>query len=152
MKFIFTLLLYVNVFAAGCHSMKKSTADHPVNQGIKGFVTQVEGNRMPAPGEPATQGQALKTALYIYEKTHMGQVDRIGTSSFYTAIHTKKIAEVVSDASGAFAVSLPAGDYSVFALVNGKYYANSFDSRNFINPVTVFKDQVTELRITVSSG
>jgi len=106
---------------------------------------------MPAPDEPATQPRALKTTLYIYEKTNTAQVDRIGTSAFYTAIHSKKIAEVQSNDSGAFSVSLPAGDYSVFALVDGKYYANSFDSRNFIVPVTVTEGHLSELKISVSS-
>src|SRR4029453_18492619 len=110
--------LYVFLFAAGCHNMKKVAAENSVTQGIKGQVSEIRGNAMPSPDEPPSQPRALKTTLYIYEKTHTGQVDRIGTSAFYSAIHSKKITEVQSDDKGAFAVSLPAGDYSVFALVD----------------------------------
>ena len=136
--------------SSGCRSAKKLSSEGIVSQGIKGQVTQVSGNRMPDPDEPATQPQALKTTIYIYEGTNISQVERVGTSPFYSAIKTPLVKEIESDSTGHFAVTLDPGNYSLFTKVDGKFYANSFDSRNNIAMVTVEKDKVSQFNISVS--
>ncbi len=66
--------------------------------GIKGNIYRVQGNQMPAPGEPSTLPQPFQTTLYIYELTNASlSVRTLPSPPFYTAINTKLIKEVRSD-------------------------------------------------------
>ena len=155
MKPIFALL-YVFALTVSCQNMKKISADAPVTQGITGFVNEIRGNQMPSPDQPASTagstGKGLKTTVYIYEMTRIDQVVQMGTSSFYSDIHSKRIGSVETDTAGRFSISLPPGEYSVFVQVNGKYYANSFDSRNYISTVSVSENKVSEMKISVTAS
>ena len=71
--------------------MKKLAVEDSVKQGIKGQISEIAGNQMPSPDEPASQPRPLKTTLYIYEKTNTAQVDRIGTSASTPLCIPKKL-------------------------------------------------------------
>ena len=129
--------------------MQQSTL---ITQGIAGLVLEETGNSMPMKGAPPVTPKGLKTTVYVYEPTNISQVSRIGTAPEYTLINTKMVASVESDSTGAFAISLPVGTYSLFVKYKGRYYANMFDSQNNINLITVVADQRTEATITVNSG
>ncbi len=59
-------------------------------QGISGFVYLESGNRMPMKGAEPQGAKGLSRTIYIYEATNLDQVSRVGTSAFYTSIHTKR--------------------------------------------------------------
>lgn len=121
-------------------------------EGLKGNIYRVQGNQMPAPGEPSTMPQPFKTTLYIYELTNTSQVKRAAHASFYTAINTRLVKEVKSDKKGAFKVKLPPGQYSLFVKKDDLFYANLFDDKNNIAPVTVIKGKYTIVEVKADYG
>jgi hypothetical protein len=116
-------------------------------EGIKGKIYRVQGNQMPSPDEPPPAPQPLKTTLYIYELTNISQVKKAREGSFYTTINTKLIKEVQSDKKGAFKIKLPPGQYSLFIKKDSLFYANLFDDKNNIAPVTVEKGKYTTVDV-----
>ncbi len=116
--------------------------------GIKGVIWLVKGNQMPSPGQPPVPREPLQTTLYIYELTNINQVTRAEAHApFYTAINTKLVKEIVSDSKGEFKVKLPPGQYSLFIKKEDRFYANLFDEKNNIAPVTVAKGKYTEVEV-----
>ncbi len=150
MKVFFTLL-GIYFLQTSCVSTQKASDAVTIDQGIRGKVVEKTGNQMPSPDAPESDGRALKTTVYVYESTNISQVDRVGTSSFYTAIHTKLVKTVESDEQGRFVLELPAGNYSLFTRIKDRFYANSFDARNNIAPVSVMEGKVSEVNITISA-
>lgn len=122
-----------------------------VEQGLSGYIKEVVGNQMPSPDIQPQEPKGVQTTLYIYELTNINQVVRIGNAPFYSAIHTKMIKSVVSDSLGYFITPLPTGTYSLFTKVDGKFYANSFDSQNNIVPATVEENKVTKVNFVISA-
>jgi hypothetical protein len=102
---------------------------------------------MPSPDLPPPAPQPLKTTLYIYELTNMNQVKKSEQSSFYSNINTRLIKEVQSDKKGFFKIKLPPGQYSLFIKKDSLFYANLFDDRNNIAPVTVEKGKYTTVEV-----
>ena len=141
MKYLFALLLPLALI-----SCKAMDADN-IEQGIKGQVRWFEGNLMPSPGVAAPEGKPVKRTVLIYEVTNMD--DLTGEGSVYTAVGTKKVAEVETDKEGNFAIALDAGKYSLFTKEEGGYFANSFDGANNINVVTVEEGKVTTRNIKI---
>ena len=121
-------------------------------EGLKGNIYRVQGNQMPAPGEPSTRPQPFQTTLYIYELTNASQVKNAKEASFYTAINTKLVKEVRSDKKGAFKVKLPPGQYSLFVKKDDLFYANIYDEKNNIAPVTVAKGKYSIIEVKADYG
>ena len=133
-----------------CHSAKENTHSINLEQGIKGVVREEVGNQMPSPDVKPPEPKPLKTTVYVYELTNMSQViNEKRNAPFYTSILTKEVAKVDSDAEGKFVLSLPAGRYSLFTKVDGRFYAGNFDEKMNIQPVTVEENKVTETKITI---
>lgn len=147
-KNLFSLILFTAVIAA-CSSTKHSNISM-IKQGITGFVYEVKGNQMPMIGEELPKPKGVATTVFIYEATNINQVQRVGVSTFYTAIYTKQIASVQSDSIGHFSIELPVGNYSLFVKIGEKYYANRFNEKNDINLYKVEEDKVTDGRITIN--
>jgi len=125
-------------------------ATQAVHEGIKGWVYQESGNRMPRPGTEPQKANGLSTTIYVYELTNLGQTSRVGVTPFYTAIHTKSIATAHSDSTGAFTIRLAPGRYSLFVKLEGRFFAGTFDSDNNIAPVTVEKGKFSPVKIMVN--
>lgn len=121
-------------------------------EGLKGHIYRVQGNQMPAPGEPSTRPQPFQTTLYIYELTNASQVKNAKEASFYTAINTKLVKEVRPDKKGAFKVKLPPGQYSLFVKKDDLFYANIYDEKNNISPVTVIKGKYSIIEVKADYG
>lgn len=116
--------------------------------GIKGMIYLVKGNQMPSPDQMLPPKKPLKTTLYIYELTNISQVTRAEAyAPFYTAISTKLIKQIDSDEKGEFKVKLPPGQYSLFIKKDDRFYANLFDEKNNIAPVTVAKGKFTNVEV-----
>lgn len=140
---------FLTIFA--CKSAKKSQTGK-ISQGIAGYITELKGNQMPMKGAPENKPRPVSVTLLVYEPTNLSQVQRVETSALYTSINTRKVASVLSDSTGAFSVALPPGTYSLFVQQGKFFFANSFDSQNNIQLVTVEANKVTPFNITINSG
>jgi len=118
--------------------------------GIKGHLYLERGNRMPSPDDPIIPPKGIKTTLYIYELTNLGQVSRDGVSAFYRSISTSFIKQVESAEDGSFQTPLQPGKYSLFVKKGDLFYSNVFDGDNNIHPVEVKKGAVTEVNFKVN--
>lgn len=143
------LMLGSLLMANGCQ-------EKDVKQGIAGRVLWVEGNQMPviidedkpekARQRPEPKGIARE--VYVYELTSPEQASNNGV--FYSNIQTRLVEKVKANDEGYFAVSLPAGSYSVFVKEQQGLFASQFGGQGHINPVEVKKDQVTPLQLEVN--
>jgi hypothetical protein len=150
MKHILFFLFSFAIAAFACSSAKKAQSP-TIKQGITGIITEASGNQMPMKGAPPSVPGGVLTNVLIYEPTNTSQVTRIGTSPLYTAIHTKLVASVMTDSTGAFTVALPIGSYSLFIERGKQFYSNLFDTENNIALFTVEKNKLTSANLTISS-
>jgi hypothetical protein len=118
-------------------------------QGIEGYVFRIKGNRMPSPDIKLPPPQPYQTTVYIYELTNIKQVDRQGTSTFYSSVKTKLVKKIQSDKSGYFKVILPAGHYSLFTKKDTLFYSNWFDKDNNIAPVEVLPGKMSKVEVRI---
>ena len=149
MRVILTIVCLSLTFLS-CSNSKKLTGTNKTQQGITGFVKEITGNRMPGPGRELPPPTGIRTTIYVYEITNISQVKQEGTSSFYLSIGTKLVTTVESDEKGQFTAKLPPGNYSLFTKVDGRFYANSFDTNNNIAPALVEENKFTEVEIMIS--
>jgi hypothetical protein len=121
-------------------------------QGIKGTVFTAVGNRMPAPGiKRSIPKDGVRAIVCVFERTNISQVERVGTSPYYKAIHTRMIQQADTDDKGHFLIPLPAGHYSVFTKKGDLFYAGRMDEKNNIAPVEVLPGVWTEVQCWVES-
>jgi hypothetical protein len=121
----------------------------PIEQGISGQVLWVSGNQMPSPDAPPSKGRGVERTVYIYERTNGTQATTTD-GVFHTNIQTNLVTQVVTDATGNFAVSLKPGIYSLFTREEKGLYANLFDGDNNIYPVEVHEGQVTNVEFLIN--
>jgi hypothetical protein len=121
-----------------------------IKQGIQGRILWEAGNQMPSPDAPQSSGKrGVERTVYIYELTNSSQTTS-KDGLFHTAIQTKLVTQVETDANGNFAVSLKPGRYSLFTKEESGLFANLFDGDMNIFPVEVKADAVTEVEFVVN--
>lgn len=138
---IISLFLFVSCDTESeVESVRYTDSDPPRNsqsvtikQGVWGDVWFWSGNFMP-PGRGEIC-QVIRKVL-VYELTTKEEVDKVGYTPFYTAIHTKLIASVNSDVTGFFELKLEPGTYSLFVEEDDNYYSNLYNSQG-IFPVVI---------------
>lgn len=141
------LLLCVGL-AIGCKSPKEKT------QGIHGHIYWVEGNLMPQASEEGTAlteqqlRQGIQRTVKVHSRTHIDQLS-IG-DYLIGSIQTPEIATFESDPDGSYRIELPIGKYSLFTLEKEGYFANIFDSENYINPVEVKAGEWSKFDIIIN--
>jgi len=131
-----------------CTNQKRENME--LKQGIRGFVRELQGNQMPGPGREPSAPRGVATTLYVYGEARLDQATPDGQPPFYRKIATPLVDSVRTDTSGYFQVALPPGRYSLFARVDGRLYANSFDTANRIFPVQVKENEVLELQFLIT--
>lgn len=117
-----------------------------INQGLWGDVWFWKGNFMPMSRGEICQ---VKRTIYIFELTTRSDVEAVGYSPFYTAIHTNLITTTRSDSIGFFQVELEPGSYSLFVMEDTCYYSNLFDGYSAIFPVKIESGKVAEVRFDI---
>lgn len=90
----------------------------------------------------------LQRTVRIHELTHINQA-RLGDGLFGD-IETALVAEIETDESGNFSVSLPPGKYSIFTVEEDGYFANIFDLDSYINPFEVREGEWTQANILIN--
>ena len=135
--------------AFSCALLVYSAEGQNKKTGIEGYIFRISGNRMPSPDVKPSTPKGIKAVLYIYELTSFSQVTKSGESGFYSAIRTKLVQSVESDASGYFFITLPPGEYSLFTKKDALFYANNFDGNNHIAPVKVADHKVSQVNVNI---
>ena len=116
-------------------------------QGLQGQVFWVSGNQMPGPDAVLSPNQGAVRDVLIYEITNVTDATQIGP--FFRDIKTRLVATTTSKSDGTFKIKLPPGNYSVFTREKSGFYANLFDGKGYINPVTIKNGQYAWKTITI---
>ena len=116
-------------------------------QGLQGQVFWVSGNQMPGPDVVLSPNQGAVREILIYELTNTSDATMVGP--FFRDIKTKLVATAQSKPDGTFKVKLPVGTFSVFTREKNGLYANLFDGKGNINPVTIKDGQYAWRTITI---
>jgi hypothetical protein len=107
---------------------------------------------MPAPNrKPSNPENGIRATIYVYELTNISQVDRVGETPYYQAIHTRLVRQADTDDKGHFKVSLPAGHYSIFTKKDTLFYASRRDENNNLAPTEVLPGKMTKIDCSVES-
>jgi len=146
LKLLYIWLLSTTTGCAG-HIARSSGG-----QGIEGTVFSVGGNLMPAPNrKPSIPKEGVRATVCIYELTNISQVDKVGETPYYRAIHTRLIRQVDTDDKGRFKVLLPAGHYSLFTKKGDLFYASRRNEKNDLAPAEVLPGKMTKTDCSVES-
>lgn len=129
------------IVLGNCQVSQKSA-----NQGISGTILEVTGNQMPPISE--NDGAAVQRTVRVYAPTKIS--DATGHPPLFSEIQTTFIVETNSDKEGHFKLQLPPGKYSVFVMAEEQFYANNFNSDNFINLITVKPNEWTAIKLLIN--
>jgi len=147
-RYLFTAAAALSVLAGrGAVPVRQDS----LPQGIEGTVYRVGGNHMPDPHHPAGPPAGVRSTVYIFELTNIGQVIRQGSSPYYTSIGTRFVKQTETDDRGHFRVGLPPGNYSLFTKKGNLFYASRMDDKNNIAPVKVLPGKMTPVECRVES-
>jgi hypothetical protein len=102
---------------------------------------------MPGPEAVLSPNQGAIREVLIYELANTTDATQVGP--FFRDIKTRLVATTQSKPDGTFKVKLPVGTYSVFTKERNGLYANLFDGKGFINPVTIKAGQYAWKTITI---
>lgn len=146
---VLTLFLGLSLIACA-QKNHPSKATKSVLQGICGTVLVKRGNHMPGPGAPKSTGSPAEREVLIFPLLNMNQVEA-GDNGFINSVgEVKPIKTVKSGKDGTFCVNLSVGRYSVVVREPKGLYANLFDTKNNIFPVTVEKGKSTQIKIEIT--
>jgi hypothetical protein len=116
-------------------------------QGVSGMVTRLQGNQMPMVNRNnfRTAPSPVSTQVWIFS----GRISSKGTHWPVSEAqnHPNLVSRVQSDNQGKFFVSLPPGEYTLFARDGDNLYLNSFMGDGSYESVQVKEGQITEIRL-----
>ncbi len=141
-----TTFLYLNLIfsATACQvSWSQQTGD----QGVYGKIFWLEGNQMPGPGRPPSQGEPVVRTIWVYPLLKAGELDRM--EALFSKPDLEAIASTKSNDQGEFKLALPVGNYSILIQEEEGYFAGLFDGDNHVNPVTVESQKYSEFNIKI---
>lgn len=129
------------------NALKVTVAD-----GIWGTVASMEGNFMPMVPPVSGRGTTcpVKRTVRIYAYTTLADATRSANSVvFFDSFSTPLIKEVITDENGFFQAQLPAGNYTIVTIEDGKLYAGGSDGSGGLNPLT-YSGGLQKVNITLT--
>lgn len=120
-------------------------------QGVSGLVLRLQGNQMPTVGgNRLSEPEPVSTDIWVFS----GRIQSKGPRwSIAEAIkHSKLVTRVHSNQQGQFFVSLPPGEYTLFAEYGSNLYLNSFSGDGSYTSVQVTQGKVTKTRLVNTEG
>ena len=110
-----------------------------ITNGVWGTVSSVEGDCMPTiPAcNSCCRNCPVQRTVKIYRYTTLiDAVTRDPYMVFFDTFNTQLVAQVDTDENGFFQAEVPAGNYSIVVVENGKLYANTKDGQGGLSPFT----------------
>jgi hypothetical protein len=132
-------------------SSQDTSSQSADNQGIQGTVQRLSGDFMPRIGEPGIGDRSLQRRIEPVQTTvwiFSGRIPSQGSPRWSVSEarqHPALLQQVETDANGQFAVSLPPGEYTVFAQYEDELYLNGFLGDGSYATVQVEPGQTIEL-------
>ncbi len=106
---------------------------------------------MPGPGRPQSVGQPVVREVVVLPLLTLNQVVSDETGFVTDLKGVQPLQTVRSGADGKFCFdALPDGQYSVMVREDKGLYANSYNTQNHINPITVEKGRAATIAIQIT--
>ncbi len=120
-------------------------------QSICGMIVEKRGNQMPGPGRTPSKGQPIAREVAVFPLLAVNQVtsDEAGFITDLKGVQPLQSSQSAKDGTFCFS-QLPVGRYSVLVHESKGWYANSFDTQNHLNPVTVTSSQTATMIIQIT--
>jgi|SRR5919199_4548718 hypothetical protein len=121
-------------------------------QGVSGLVTRLQGNQMPMIDKNRARAapSPVSTQVWIFSGRIPGKGTHWAVSEAQK--HPNIVSRVQSDAQGKFFVSLPPGEYTLFAQYGDNLYLNSFLGDGSYQSLQVSEGKITEIRLINTEG
>ena len=133
-------------------SMTLSSMPSPnAAQGVSGLVVRLQGDQMPTVGASIpSKPEPVSTDVWVFS----GRIQSKGPRWSITEAskHSNLVTRVHSDRQGEFFVSLPPGEYTLFAQYGSHLYLNSFLGDGSYTSVQVTPGKVTKTRLANTEG
>lgn len=131
-----------------CSVQKEGTSK--IKQGAYGYVTWLEGNMMPSPDAPKSNGKkGVEREIQIYEVVTFKDVE--GEAPLFTKVKAKLVKTVKSNAKGFYECELPVGRYSIFTVEEDtKLFANNSDGDGKINSIEIEQGKAVQLDMQIN--
>lgn len=146
------LSLSISLAVSAQKAPRRKAAKAVTKQGICGVVREKRGNYMPSPDSPRQNpdGAPVVRDVLIFPLLNKSQVED-GENGFINSVgNAKPVKTVTSGKDGKFCVSLPVGQYTVIVREPKGLYANFFDSKNNIFPVSVQKSHQSTIKVEIT--
>ena len=148
--FCLLIALVVGIFTAMSFPVSPTLKGMPSQnqrQGVSGMVTRLQGNQMPMVNRSnsRTAPSPISTQVWIFSGRISGKGTHWPVSEAQN--HPNLVSRVQSDNQGKFFVSLPPGEYTLFARDGDNLYLNSFMGDGSYESVQVKEGQITEIRL-----
>lgn len=146
-RFSYLLLVcYFIILITACSSVNQ----HSIKSNLLGHVAEFKYTRMPLKGKPISHGIPLQTTLYIYEPTHLYQLeDGFVSGPTVSKIKAQLIDSVYSDSLGNFNMHLQPGKYSIFVKYKSGYYIPYFSGSEWAALFEIKSNEITKLDLNV---
>jgi hypothetical protein len=112
---------------------KKAT----ITNGIWGTLAYLSGNCMPIIDPTTCTTCPQKKRIKIYALTNVTQATPQNMGGVYDSFSTNLITEVQTDNNGFFQTTIPAGQYTIAVVQDGKLHTFGFNTSGDISPFTV---------------
>lgn len=144
------IVLAVGIFTAMSFPVSptlKGMSSQNQHQGVSGVVMRLQGNQMPMVGRnnSRTAPSPVSTQVWIFSGRIPGKGTHWPVSEAHN--HPNLVSRVQSDNQGKFFVSLPPGEYTLFAQYGDNLYLNSFVGDGSYASVQVKDGQITEIHL-----
>lgn len=116
-------------------------------QGVSGFVMRLQGNQMPTVGSSRSKSEPepVSTDVWVFSGRIKSKGPRLSVTQ--ASEYPSLVNRVHSDQQGKFFVSLPPGEYTLFAQYGSNLYLNSFLGDGSYASVQVVQGKVTQTRL-----
>lgn len=115
-------------------------------QGVSGLVLRLQGDQMPTVGgNRPSEPEPVSTDVWVFSGRIQSKGPRWSVAE--ASKHSNLVSRVRSNQQGQFFVSLPPGEYTLFAKYGSDLYLNSFSGDGSYTSVQVAQGKVTKTRL-----
>lgn len=122
-----------------------------ISEGVYGTVIERYGDWMPMIGGNRDHGERpVRREVYVYEKAYIQDLRDVFENGPYVApekMPLQFIAKTSSSKKGFYQIQIPAGEYSIFILDNGKFQISGGDGYGWMCPLVIEAGQVKEVNL-----
>jgi len=152
MQYIFMIKLPISLLIClilfGCGTVNVQTVKKDI-EGIRGHVSEQQGNVMPSKGKLSAKGSPIRTKIYVFEPTQLAQVQGLN-GSICSKVNALLLDSTSSDSTGNYFIALKPGKYTLLVKYESGYFIPFFSGLNGLSMIQIQPKRVSDLDIIVN--